>query len=70
MIDDQVNQHPHAALLAAMCELNEITERPIAWVYAVIIGHVVTIVPPRRRLERHQPYGSDTQALKVIEAPN
>src|SRR3569833_2976688 len=50
-----------------MGELDEIAERAVAGIDAVIIGDVVTVVAARRGLERHQPDRGDAEAVQIIE---
>jgi hypothetical protein len=53
MVDHQIDEHTNAALLRAVGEFDEIANRAIARVDAVIIGHVVAIVAMWRDEERH-----------------
>ncbi len=48
MVDDKVDDHADAALLAAMGELDEIAERAVARIDAVIVGDIVAIIPAGR----------------------
>ena len=45
VVDDEIDDDADAALLATMGELDEVAERAISWIDAVIVGDVVTIVP-------------------------
>ena len=67
MVHHQVDQQPHATLLAAVTEGDEIPQRAIARVDAVVIGDVVAIVAVWRGLKRHQPDGGDAEPLQIIE---
>ena len=67
VVDDQVDQHAHAALMGAVGELDEVAERAEARVDVVVVGDVVAVVALRRGLERHQPDAGDAQALQVVE---
>jgi hypothetical protein len=57
MIEDQINQHADASLLRGVCEFDEISKRTVAWVYAIIVCNIITIIAKRRDLKRHQPDG-------------
>jgi hypothetical protein len=59
VVDHEVDQHPHAALLAAVGKLHKVAEGAIAGVYPIVISDVVAVVALRRWLERHQPDGGD-----------
>ena len=67
VVHDEVDQHAHAALLRAVRELDEIAERAVARIDAVVVGDVVAVVAMRRGLERHQPDGGDAQAMQIIQ---
>src|ERR1700756_3465914 len=41
VIDDEVDEHPYAALFRAVGELDKVADRAVAWIDAVIVGHVV-----------------------------
>ena len=57
----------NAALLAAMRELDKIAQRAVSRIDAVVIGNIVSIIPARGRLKRHQPDGCDAHALEIIQ---
>ena len=69
VVDDEVDDDADAALLAAMGEFDEIAERAVARIDAVIIRDVVAVVLAGRRLERHQPDRGDAQPLQIIQPP-
>jgi hypothetical protein len=52
-----------------MGELDEIAERAVTRIDAVIVGDVVAVVLARGGLERHQPDRGDAEALQIIEPP-
>ena len=54
-------------LVGLVHELDEVAERAEARVDAVVVGDVVAVVAPRRRLERRQPERVDAEALEVVE---
>ncbi len=53
--------------LAAMGELDEIAERAVAGIDAVIVGDVVAVIAARRGLERHQPDRGDAEPVQIVE---
>ena len=67
VIDDEVDDDADAALLAAMGELDEIAERAVARIDAVIVGDVVAVVLAGRGLKRHQPDRGDAEPVQIIE---
>ena len=67
VVDDEVDEHPYAALLRAVSEFDKIANRAVARINAVIIGHVVAVIAMGRDLERHQPDGRDAETMQVVE---
>jgi hypothetical protein len=67
MVDDQINEHANSALLRAVGELDEIADRAIARVDAVIIGDVVAVVAMWRDLKRHQPDSGHAKAMQIVQ---
>jgi hypothetical protein len=55
MVDNQINDHAHAAFFAASCKLNEIAERAVTRINVVVVGYIVSIVKAGGSLKRHQP---------------
>ena len=64
----QIDQNTNAALFCAVSKLDEIAERTVARIDIVIVGDIVTIVPARRSLKRHQPNRGHAQSMQIIEA--
>ena len=54
---------------AAMGEFDEVAERAVARIDAVIVRDIVTVVLAGRRLERHQPDRGDAEPVQIIEPP-
>ena len=52
----------------AVGELDEIAERAVAGIDAVIVGNVVAVIALGGDLERHQPDGRDAQAVQIVQA--
>jgi hypothetical protein len=48
-------------------ELDEVAERAVPAVDAVVVGDVVAVIAVRRRLERSEPERVDAEALEVVE---
>ena len=69
VIDHEIDDHADAALPAAMGELDEIAERAVARIDAVIVGDVVAVVLAGRGLERHQPDRGDAEPVQIVEPP-
>src|SRR5205807_2943565 len=63
------NNDADAALSAAMGEFDEVAQRAITRIDAVIIRNVVTVVPAGRRLEGHQPDRCNPKPVQIIQAP-
>ena len=69
VVDDEIDDDADAALLAAMGEFDEVAERAVARIDAVIVGDVVAVVPAGRGLERHQPDRGDAEPVQIIQPP-
>ncbi|MGY3078449.1 hypothetical protein ACVWZZ_004857 [Bradyrhizobium sp. LM6.10] len=67
VVDHEVDDDADAALLAAMGEFDEIAQRAVTGIDAVIVGDVVAVVAARRGLERHQPDRGDAEPVQIIE---
>ena len=67
VVDDEIDEHADAALLGAVGELDEIAERAVARIDAVVVGDVVAVVACGRGLERHQPDRGDAEAVQIVE---
>ena len=69
VIDDEIDDHADAALLAAMGEFDEVAERAVARIDAVIVRDIVAVVLAGRRLERHQPDRGDAEPVQIVQPP-
>ncbi len=67
MVHDQVDQHAHPTLLAAVGELDKVAQSPVAGIDAIIIGHIITVISAGRGLKGHQPHGGGADSLKIIQ---
>ena len=68
VVDDEVDEDAHAALIAGVGELDEVAEGAVAGIDVVVVGDVVAVVAHGRGLEGHEPDGGDAEALEVVEA--
>ena len=69
VVDDEIDDDADAALPAAMGEFDEVAERAVARIDAVIVGDVVAVVLAGRRLKRHQPDRGDAEPVQIVEPP-
>ena len=69
VIDHEIDDDAHAALLRAVGELDEIAQRAVARIDAVIVRDVVAVVLAGRGLERHQPDRGDAKPVQIIQPP-
>jgi len=67
VVEDEVDQHAQPAVARLLDELREVTQVAEVRMNAVVIGDVVTVVLPRRRLEREQPERRDAERGQVVE---
>src|SRR5215472_8140438 len=67
VVDDQVDDDAYVALVRAGNDAAKIRQRAVVGVDAAIIGNVVAVVAPWRRVERQQPDRVDAEAGDVIE---
>jgi len=70
VVHHEVDDDADAALARRVGELDEIAERAVGGIDAVIVGDVVTVVFARRALERHQPDCRDPEPVQIIEPPH
>jgi hypothetical protein len=63
MVDDQVGDHPQAAVARCADELDEVPVAAQARVHPVEIGDVIAVVAVRGWVVRHQPHAGHAQAL-------
>jgi hypothetical protein len=69
VVDDEVHEDADAAAVGLAHELDEVSAGAEAPVDAVVVGDVVSVIPPRRRLERSEPDRRHTEAFEVVETP-
>ena len=68
VVDDQVRDHPDAAVMGGPEELDEVGHRAEARVDPEQVGHVVPVVTVGCRVERHQPQAGDAELGEVVDA--
>ena len=68
VVDDEVDDHPHAAVAGGADQLDEVAVRAEPRVDAVEVGDVVAVVAVGRRVERHQPQAGDAELGEVVDA--
>ncbi len=69
VVDDQIDDDAHAELFGVVHELDEVAERSVLRVDAVVVGDVVAVVAIGRGIERLQPDAGDAEAGQVVEPP-
>src|SRR5262245_36191947 len=67
VVDDEIDEHPYAALFRAVSEFDKIADHAVARIDAVIVGCIIAVIAMGRDLERHQPDGRDTETMQVVE---
>ena len=67
VVDDQVGDHPHAAVLRRPDHLDEVAVRAQPRVDPVEVGDVVPVVPLAGRVEGHQPQAGDAEVGQVVD---
>jgi hypothetical protein len=67
VVDHQVRDHAHAAVVGRADQFDDVAERAQPRVDAVEVGDVVAVVLVRRRVEGHQPDARDTQPVQVVD---
>ena len=67
MVDDEIHEHAHTALMRAVKHLTEYAEVAVLRVYVHIVGNIVAEVRVRGRVYRREPYRVHAEALDVIQ---
>ena len=68
VVDDQVDDHPHAPVAGGADELDEVAVGAQPRVDAVEVGDVVAVVAVGRGVDRHQPEAGDPELGEVVDA--
>ena len=67
VVDDEVDDHPHAAVLRRPDDLDEVAVGAQPRVDAVEVGDVVAVVAVAGRIEGHQPQAGDAEVGEVVD---
>jgi hypothetical protein len=67
VVDHEVHDQLHPALVQPGDQLVELLERPEQGVHVLVVADVVTVVGHRRPVDRAQPDDVDAQPLEVVE---
>ena len=67
VVDDEIDDDADAERVGVIHELDEVAERAVLVVDAVVVGDVVAVVAIGRRVERLQPDAGDAEARQVVE---
>ena len=67
VVDDELGDHPQAAAVGLLHEGAEVLARAVLRVDVVIVGDVIPVVAPGRRIERQQPDRVDAEVLDVLQ---
>ncbi len=67
VVDDQFGDNPQATLVRLGDEAPGIGHAAVVGVHGLVLGDVVAVVAPRRRIERQQPQGVDAQLGDVVQ---
>ena len=68
VIDDEINEHAHPALLTAMRKLDKVAEGAVARINPIVVRYVIAIILTGGWLEGHEPNGSDADTLQIVQA--
>jgi hypothetical protein len=69
MVHNQVRDDSDAAIACRLRELDEISQRPVPRVAAIVVANVVPVLPARRRKERLKPQATNIQPREIIQLP-
>ncbi|MCY1181420.1 hypothetical protein D9M73_219210 [compost metagenome] len=67
MVDDQLGDHPQAALVGLGDETAGVGHAAVVRVHGLVFGDVVAVVTAWRGIERQQPQGVDAQLGDIVE---
>ena len=67
VVDHEVHDQPHAALVDALDQLVDVGQRPEGRVDVLVVADVVAVVVLRRPVDRRQPDDVDAQVGDVVE---
>ena len=67
VVDDEIHEDIHIALLCLGNQLIHIVHRAEARVDIVIIGNIIALIRERRAVDRREPDDVDTELLEIIQ---
>jgi hypothetical protein len=67
VVDDEVHEDADATAVRLAHELDEVAARAEPRVDAEVVGDVVAVVTPRRRLKRREPDRVDAERIELVE---
>ena len=67
VVDDELGDDPQAALVRLLDEALDVRQRAVVGMDVAVVGDVVAVVAPRRRIERQQPDRGDAEFGDVVE---
>ncbi|MCY1446297.1 hypothetical protein D9M71_628530 [compost metagenome] len=67
VVDDQLGDHPQAALVGLGDETAGVGHAAVVRVHGLVFGDVVAVVTAWRGIERQQPQGVDAQLGDIVE---
>jgi hypothetical protein len=67
VVDDEVGDDPDAAVACRVDELHEVAHAAKPGIDGVVVGDVVSVVPVRTGIERHQPDAGDAEPGEMVD---
>ncbi|CAH0246369.1 hypothetical protein SRABI128_02803 [Microbacterium sp. Bi128] len=66
VVDDEVRDHPDAAVVGGADEFHQVPQASEPGIHAVHVGDVVAVVAVRGRVEGHEPDARDAESGKIV----
>jgi hypothetical protein len=67
VVQDHLHDHAELAFVSGGKKVLEVLQTAVQWVDRAVIRNIVPIIAQRRREERHQPDGIDSQVPQIVE---
>src|SRR5271166_44144 len=67
VVDDELGDDAYSPPVRGLHEPPEVGERAVVGMHVAVFADVITVIQPRRGIERQQPYGIDAEIGDVIE---
>ena len=67
VVDDELGDHPQLSPLGLLHEATKILHRAEIGIDVTVVRNVIAVVAPRRRIERQQPEGGDTEIFQIVQ---